>query len=98
MIYQKIKCRLSEEIRRYRVTQMVKKNIKIEYKYNDFSILLPADHMLPLYQKVHKKYDKFLPHLVKYIKNYSTIIDVGANCGDTLAGMVDANKNIVNGK
>lgn len=67
---------------------------KIEYKYNDFSILLPSDHMLPFYQKAHKKYDKFLPHLIKNIDDQSTIIDVGANCGDTLAGMVDVKKDM----
>ena len=64
---------------------------KIEYAYKGFSILLPADHMLPTYQQLHLKYDRFLPHLSKYIPHNATIIDVGANCGDTLAGMVEQN-------
>ena len=39
-------------------------------------------------------YDKFLPHLVRYLEPAATVIDVGANCGDTLAGMYDANDRL----
>lgn len=67
------------------------RNAPIEHPYNGFSILLPADHLLPVYQKHHPKYDRFLPHLASFIDTPATIIDVGANCGDTLAGMVDKN-------
>lgn len=69
-------------------------NMKTEYRYTDFSIALPADHLLPLYQERHYLYDKFLPHLSKYLEPKSTVIDVGANCGDTLAAMYDANSNL----
>lgn len=62
-----------------------------EYRYNDFSIYLPANHMLPTYQKQHPKYDRFLPHLARYIRPSETIIDIGANVGDTLAGMAEQN-------
>ena len=47
--------------------------------------------MLPAYQAHHPKYDRFLPHLSKYIEKSETIIDVGANVGDTLAGMAEIN-------
>lgn len=63
----------------------------VEYKYEDFSILLPANHMLPRYQRRHPKYDRFLPYLAQHIKPEEAIIDVGANVGDTLAGMVEKN-------
>lgn len=63
----------------------------IEYKIGAFSILLPADHMLPTYQREHPNYDRFLPHLAKYFAGNDTIIDVGANVGDTLAGMATNN-------
>lgn len=69
-------------------------NIPFEYRYKDFSILLPADHMLPTYQRHHPKYDRFLPHLAKYIVSSDTVIDVGANVGDTLAGMAAANSTL----
>jgi FkbM family methyltransferase len=65
--------------------------IQIELKYKDFSILLPADHMLPVYRRTHPQYDKFLPYLAKYIKPEECIVDVGANVGDSLAGMIETN-------
>jgi FkbM family methyltransferase len=46
---------------------------------------------LPDYQRIHPKYDRFLPHLVKYIAESDTVIDIGANVGDTLAGMAEQN-------
>lgn len=61
------------------------------HKYKDFSIKLPANHLLPYYQKQHPKYDRFLPHLVKYVTPLDTIVDIGANVGDTLAGMIEKN-------
>jgi len=63
--------------------------IPIKHRYKDFFIALPADHRLPDYQRAHPKYDRFLPHLVKYIDQSDTVIDIGANVGDTLAGMVE---------
>jgi FkbM family methyltransferase len=68
--------------------------LKCEYRYRKFSIRLPADHLLPFYQSMYGTYDKFLPHLVRYLDPPATVIDVGANCGDTLAGMYDANDRL----
>jgi FkbM family methyltransferase len=68
--------------------------LKTEHRYRNFSIRLPADHLLPFYQSMHGTYDKFLPHLVRYMEPNATVIDVGANCGDTLAGMYDANDRL----
>ncbi len=36
----------------------------------------------------------FLPHLVKYLPKDSVVIDVGANVGDTLAGMASCNRRL----
>jgi FkbM family methyltransferase len=68
--------------------------VRTEYRYGRYSILLPAQHLLPIYQKYHKRYDRFLPHLVKYLKPAVTVIDVGANCGDSLAAMYDGNSKL----
>ena len=68
--------------------------INTEYPYTDFSIILPGDHSLPFFQKGHRLYDRFLPHLAKYVEPHSTVIDVGANCGDSLAAMYEANKTL----
>ena len=65
--------------------------ISTRYGYGKFSILLPGDHLLPVHQAHHKLYDKFLPHLVSYLEPSAAVIDVGANCGDTLAAMHERN-------
>ena len=70
-------------------------NINIEYQYNGFSIELPAEHLLPFCQKHHRLYDRFLPHLCKYLAPGSIVVDVGANCGDTVAAMYESNNSLV---
>ena len=57
-------------------------------------LALPVGHMLPVYQRAHPRYDRFLPHLAKYLPRRSSIIDVGANCGDTFAVMYTANPSL----
>jgi len=59
-----------------------------------FSIQLPANHMLPVYKQHHKLYDSFLPHLVSFFNNGDVVVDVGANCGDSLAAMVTENPRL----
>jgi FkbM family methyltransferase len=66
-------------------------NSSIKYHYKKYYIELPAGHMLPKYQQIHPKYDRFLPHLLKYLNDSDVVIDIGANVGDTLAGMVEQN-------
>ena len=68
--------------------------IRTEYPYKDFKILLPSDHQLPTYQHMYRLYDRFLPFLAKHISPGSSVVDVGANCGDTLAAMVCANSSL----
>lgn len=66
-------------------------HIPVRHRYGNFSILLPAEHLLPQYQRQYPRYDRFLPHLVAALGPDAVIVDVGANCGDTLAGMVERN-------
>lgn len=53
-------------------------------------IALPVDHLLPRYQREHLLYDRFLPELARHLAPDSLVIDVGANCGDTVAAMCRA--------
>jgi FkbM family methyltransferase len=64
------------------------------YLIGRFTIDLPIDHMLPSYQLAHPKYDRFLPCLARFLPTDSVVIDVGANVGDTLAGMASCNPNL----
>lgn len=66
----------------------------VQHKYASFSIMLPSAHLLPFYQQRYKHYDKFLPHFVRYLSNGDLVVDVGANCGDSMASMFDANQSL----
>ena len=70
--------------------------LKIDQRYlvGEIFVKLPPDHLLPLYQRTHKNYDRFLPHLAKYLPRQSIVVDVGANCGDTVAAMASANDDL----
>ena len=68
--------------------------VKRNYNINGFSISIDYTHKLPDHQSNHPNYDKFLPHLVKYLAKDSLVIDIGANVGDTLAGMVGSNEKL----
>lgn len=57
--------------------------------FGRYTIRLPYDHSLTIYQKRYKLYDRFLPHLAGHLEPGSLVVDVGANCGDTLAAMND---------
>ncbi|MEO5808375.1 FkbM family methyltransferase [Devosia sp.] len=54
---------------------------------------LTPDHKLPEYQQSHRLYDKFLPVLVQHMGK-GIVVDVGANCGDSLASMLSLNSQL----
>lgn len=60
----------------------------VKHSFGTVSILFPRDHQLPVYQANHRNYDRFLPHLASYLGPSQTIVDIGANVGDSLAAMV----------
>jgi FkbM family methyltransferase len=64
------------------------------YNVGTYEIQLPAGHLLPIYQAQHPSYDKFLPRLANILPAGSAVIDVGANCGDTLAAMASCNEDL----
>lgn len=60
----------------------------------DVKLTLSPGHTLGINQRHFPLYDRFLPHLASHLDHGSTVIDVGANCGDTLAGMYAANPSL----
>jgi FkbM family methyltransferase len=88
--YSKLHPRMLRVISRARSAVRTALNIPTQYKYKTFSIELPAIHRLPAYRQAHPNYDRFLPHLASYFDRQDTVIDVGANVGDTLAGMLES--------
>ena len=58
-------------------------------KIGDYYILLPPEHKLPEYQAKGRLYDRFLPTLCLALpQDGETIIDLGANVGDTAIAIV----------
>lgn len=65
--------------------------IKQTYICADLRILLPPDHLLPVYRNLYRSYDSFLPILCETFSPTEWIIDIGANCGDTVAAILSKN-------
>jgi FkbM family methyltransferase len=55
---------------------------------------LPAEHLLPEHQLANPLYDQFLPYIVQNLPPQSTVLDIGANVGDSLATMAVANPTL----
>jgi FkbM family methyltransferase len=87
--------RMAWQLRKARTAVRSRLGIDIEYPVAPgVAIRLPAAHLLPVYQAEHPQYDRFLPHLAAYLPAGARVIDVGANCGDTLAAMHVANEGL----
>lgn len=73
------------------------KNIRILFKIDQKIkigsriMILPPGHPLSMWASLYKDYDNFLPKLVKRMNSNESIIDIGANVGDTLFRFIDAN-------
>jgi len=70
----------------FRIDQVIKIDTR--------KIILPPGHMLSWYNDIYKDYDKFLPNIIRNIKPKGSIIDIGANVGDTLWGLINANEEL----
>lgn len=67
---------------------------KIKFRIGIFNLYLPSLHTLPYFMRLYPRYDKFLPHFVRYLEDGAVVIDVGANVGDTLALMASENPRL----
>jgi FkbM family methyltransferase len=78
---------------KYRLLKSIRILFKIDQKIKIGSktMLLPPDHPLSMWIPLYKDYDNFLPKLVKRINSNESIIDIGANVGDTLFRFIDTN-------
>jgi FkbM family methyltransferase len=78
------------------VTLRIKRMLGIREKMRmgATELILSPGHTLALNQRHHPLYDRFLPHLASMLEPGSMVIDVGANCGDTLGAMHGANPSL----
>jgi len=72
-----------------------RKKVKTNYKIGSCEIEIPSDHDLPRFQSKWRLYDRFLPVLVKYIDADRSVVDVGANIGDTAIALLQNCSNQV---
>lgn len=59
-----------------------------EYKIGDYCVFLPGNHQLPTFQVSFKLYDRFLPVLARFLMSEGSILDIGANVGDTAIALM----------
>jgi FkbM family methyltransferase len=57
-------------------------------------IILSPDHNLSLYNKLYPEYDKFISTVVKDLPKNTSVIDIGANVGDTVCRMIQSNNKL----
>ena len=83
-VYNKLKKILFYKI--YNVLQFLRVlfNINQEIKINNRILILPPKHLFSFYKRKYKYYDEFIVKLSKRLSKSDTIIDIGANVGDTL--------------
>jgi len=55
---------------------------------------LPPEHLLPIYKHKFRLYDSFLPILANRLPKNSTVVDVGANIGDSCKSMYCTNSRL----
>jgi len=69
---------------------------KIDQKIliNGQELILPPEHLLSMYNYLYPKYDKFISELVMNTKKNESVIDIGANVGDTLLRLINSNANL----
>ena len=78
---------------KYGLLKSIRIFFKIDQKIKIGSriMVLPPEHPLSMWTSLYKDYDNFLPKLVKEMSSNESIIDVGANVGDTLFRFIDTN-------
>jgi FkbM family methyltransferase len=63
------------------------------YRIGNIEISVPRHIDLPNIQKLHPAYDRFLPILCKFLDGPGTLVDVGANIGDTAIAIAQVCNN-----
>lgn len=83
-------------LRRYFKERKKKKKGIVQVQVGNYKLLADAQHPIETYLAQNKYYSSNLPRIAKYIESKSpqyTIIDVGANIGDTIALLRSAGVN-----
>jgi FkbM family methyltransferase len=78
----------------------LKKSIRILFSVDQnitlgsLKIILSPDHNLSLYSKLYPEYDKFISTIVKNFPKNTSVLDIGANVGDTVCRLIQSNRKL----
>ena len=68
--------------------------IPVYKRVGNIHLWLPPEHLLPIYKQKNHLYDLFLPVLANRLPARSTVVDVGANIGDSCKSMYISNSSL----
>ena len=68
--------------------------IPVYKRVGNIHLWLPPEHLLPIYKQKNHLYDSFLPVLANRLPVGSTVVDVGANIGDSCKSMYISNSSL----
>jgi FkbM family methyltransferase len=79
-----------------RILRLFRKLLQIPVRktVGNTQLWLPPEHLLPIYKQKNCLYDSFLPVLANRLPERSTVIDVGANIGDSCKSMYGTNSSL----
>ena len=78
----------------------LKKKIRLIFNIDQIITLgvlkvnLPPDHNLSLYNNLYPEYDKFISKVVVNLPENSSVLDIGANVGDTVGRLIQSNNKL----
>ena len=80
----------------YKLKRTIRIFFKIDQKIYicNKKIYLPPGHLLSLYNDSHQDYDQFLPKIIENFEENISILDIGANVGDTLFRLISSNSKL----
>ena len=82
--------------KKYNFFRRLRLIFNIDQKINIYklSLILPPGHLLSIYNYLYPKYDQFISKLVTKIDYNKSVIDIGANIGDTLFRLYQNNPKL----
>ena len=80
----------------YKLKKIIRILFSLDQKITlgSLKIILSPDHNLSLYNKLYPEYDKFISTIVKNFPKNTSILDIGANVGDTVCRLIQSNKKL----
>lgn len=78
------------------INSLIKRTFRVKQlvKFGNYTLEFPYNNPIPGFLNKYEKFNRFLPRLIKLFRNNTSVIDVGANVGDTVGSLVCENDNL----